>query len=79
MKDGLTGNLYPSVKIFPRADDLSIPVILVPYDTYTTLQQIQKVVGRIKPKDKKRIITARKLVKENVDWAKIIDGNGNIR
>ncbi|MEM2915426.1 MAG: DRTGG domain-containing protein, partial [Candidatus Bathyarchaeia archaeon] len=68
----LTGNLYPSVKIFPRADDLAIPIILVPYDTYTTLQQLQKVVGRIKPKDKKRIAKAKKLIKENVVWEKIL-------
>jgi len=68
----LTGNLYPSVKIFPRADDLAVPIILVPYDTYTTLQLIQRIVGRIKPKDNKRIAIAKKLVKENVDWKQIL-------
>jgi BioD-like phosphotransacetylase family protein len=68
----LTGNLYPSVKIFPRADDLSVPIILVPYDTYTTLQQVQRIVGKIKPEDKKRIDHAQKLVKENIDWKEII-------
>lgn len=68
----LTGNLYPSVKIFPRADDLDVPVILVPYDTYTTLQLIQRIVGRIKPGDKIRIETAKKLFEKNVDWKKIL-------
>ena len=68
----LTGNLYPSVKIFPRADDLSVPIILVPHDTYTALQQVQRIVGRIKPRDKKRIDRAKKLVKENVDWRQIL-------
>ena len=68
----LTGNLYPSVKIFPRADDLSVPIILVPYDTYTTLQQVQRIVGRIKPRDKRRIGRAEKLVRENVDWRQIL-------
>jgi len=71
----LTGNLYPSVKIFPRADDLKVPMILVPFDTYTTLQMIQRIVGRIKPADKERIDKAKKLVKENVDW-KLILQNG---
>lgn len=70
----LTGNLYPSVKIIPRADDLSVPIILVPYDTHTTLQQVQGIVGRIKPADKKRIARAKRLVKENVDWRRIITG-----
>ena len=72
----LTGNLYPSVKIFPRADDLSVPIILVPSDTYTALRQIQKIVGRIKPRDKKRIGRAEKLVRENVDWRQILSAAG---
>ncbi len=68
----LTGNLYPSVKIFPRADELSVPVILVPFDTYTTLQMMQRMVGKIKPTDNERIKRALKLVKENVDWKQIL-------
>jgi len=68
----LTGNLYPSVKIFPRADDLKIPIILVPFDTYTTLQMVQKIIGRIKPTDEERIKKATRLVKENVDWKQIL-------
>ncbi len=71
----LTGNIYPSVKIFPRADDLLIPIIMVPYDTYTTLQLLQQVVGRIKPEDKRRIRTAKKNVKESVNWKKILQIN----
>jgi len=68
----LTGNLYPSVKIFARADDLNVPVILVPHDTYTTLQMIQRIVGKIKPGDKTRIEMAKKLFEENVDWEQIL-------
>jgi len=68
----LTGNLYPNVKVFPKADQLNIPLILVPYDTYTTLQHIQKVIGRIKPKDSRRINAAINLVKNHVNWEKII-------
>jgi len=68
----LTGNLYPSVKIFPRADDLAVPLILVPYDTYTTLRMVQGIVGKIKPNDQKRIERAKKLVKENIEWKRIL-------
>ena len=69
----LTGNLYPNVKILLQADELSVPVILIPYDTYTTLQLVQKIVGRINPKDKKRINRMKELVKENVDWKLIFE------
>ena len=68
----LTGNLHPSVKIFPRADELKVPMILVPFDTYTTLQLIQKIVGHIKPSDNVRINRAKKLIKENMDWKQIL-------
>ena len=68
----LTGNLHPSVKIFPRADDLSVPLILVPYDTYTTLQMVQGIVGRIRPNDQKRIERARRLVEKNTEWKQIL-------
>jgi BioD-like phosphotransacetylase family protein len=67
----LTGNLHPSVKIFPRADELKVPIILVPFDTYTTLQLIQRIVGRIKPTDNARINRVKRLVKENMDWKQI--------
>lgn len=68
----LTGNLYPSVKVFPKADQLKVPLILVPYDTYTTLQYIQRMIGRIKPKDVRRINAAINLVKSHVDLEKIL-------
>jgi len=68
----LTGNLYPSVKIFPRADELAIPLILVPYDTYTTLQILQGIVGKIRPEDQKRIDRAKEIVAESVDWKHIL-------
>jgi BioD-like phosphotransacetylase family protein len=68
----VTGNLYPSVKILPRADELKIPIILVPHDTYTTLNTIQKMVGKIKPGDAARIELIKKLFEENVRWERII-------
>ena len=68
----LTGNLYPSVKVFPKADQLNVPLILVPYDTYTTLQHVQKIIGRIKPKDSRRIAAAINLVKKHVDWKSML-------
>ncbi|MEM2960778.1 MAG: phosphotransacetylase family protein [Candidatus Bathyarchaeia archaeon] len=68
----LTGNLYPSVKVLPKADQLNVPLILVPYDTYMTLQHIQKIIGRIKPRDPRRISAAVNIVKKNVEWEQII-------
>ena len=71
----LTGNLHPSVKIFPRADELAVPLILVPYDTYTTLRMIQGIVGKIRPDDKRRINRAKKIITENTEWKQILLDN----
>ncbi|MEM2341133.1 MAG: phosphotransacetylase family protein [Candidatus Bathyarchaeia archaeon] len=68
----LTGNLYPSVKVFPKADQLKVPLISVPYDTYTTLQHIQKIIGKIKPGDPRRVSAAVNLVRKYVDWKEIL-------
>lgn len=68
----VTGNLRPSVKVLPRADEQKVPIILVPYDTYTTLQRIHKIVGKIRPDDKMRQELAQKIFEENVRWEKII-------
>jgi len=68
----LTGNLHPSVKVLARADDLAVPIILVPYDTYATLQMVQRVVRKIKPKDRRRVETARRLFEEHTEWRRIL-------
>ncbi|MEM1689778.1 MAG: phosphotransacetylase family protein [Candidatus Hadarchaeales archaeon] len=68
----VTGNLRPSVKVLPRADEQKVPIILVPHDTYTTLQRIHKIVGKIRPDDKIRQGLAQELFEENVRWEKII-------
>lgn len=68
----LTGNLYPTIKILPRADDQGIPVIMVAHDTFTTLNLVQRTVGKIKAKHEKRINRARELFEQKVDWKKIL-------
>ncbi|MEM2878917.1 MAG: DRTGG domain-containing protein [Candidatus Hadarchaeales archaeon] len=68
----VTGNLYPSVKILPRADEVKTPIIVVPYDTYTTLNMIQGIVGRIKPNDTGRLNLMKKLFEENVKWERVL-------
>ena len=61
----LTGNLQPTIKILPRADDMAIPIILVAHDTFTTLAKVQSTIGKIKPGDEERIAIARELFERN--------------
>ncbi len=69
----LTGNLYPSVRVLARADEKGVPVLLVPYDTFTTIDRISQISGKIKPGDSKRIELAREMVAENIRWKEMID------
>ena len=64
----LTGNLYPDVRVLARAEEKGVPVILVPYDTYTTVGKVKDVTGKIRIGDKKRINEAKRLVSKHVNW-----------
>jgi len=68
----LTGNIYPDAKVLSRAEDLNVPVLLVPWDTYSTVKNLQ-LTGRVSPKDKKKIALAKTLIKENTQWKRIFE------
>ncbi|RLF09892.1 MAG: hypothetical protein DRJ62_05925 [Thermoprotei archaeon] len=68
----LTGGIYPSSKVMAKAEEKGVPLILVNYDTYTTVQMIHRISGRIKPQDSKRIGMVKKLFPQYVDWRSIM-------
>ena len=72
----LTGNLYPDVQVLRRASEKRVPVILVPYDTYTTVEKLDMVTGRIKPQDATKIKLARESVARYVDWKGVLERLG---
>jgi len=69
----LTGGIYPGSRIIAKAEEKGVPLILVNYDTYTTVQMINRLSGRIKPEDTKRIEIVRELVTKNVDCKAIFE------
>ena len=68
----LTGNLYPDVRVLAKAEEKEIPVILVPYDTFSTVKRIREVTGKIKAGDDKRIRITKSLVDRYIDWKGIL-------
>ncbi len=56
----LTGGLYPDVKVLSRAEEKEVPVILVHYDTYTTVENLQHVYRSIHPDNKEAFDILRK-------------------
>lgn len=69
----LTGGLYPSINVITRAEEKGVPVILVHYDTATTIERISAVTRRIRPGDQKTIALAQENIEQYCDWPKIIE------
>lgn len=64
----LTGNLHPSVRVLAKAEEKGVPILLVSYDTYTTVDKVRDITGKIGVSDRKRINEAKRLVSEYVNW-----------
>ncbi|MFQ6084948.1 MAG: phosphotransacetylase family protein [Candidatus Bathyarchaeia archaeon] len=75
----LTDNLYPDKQVLRRAAEKGVPVILVPYDTYTTTEKLEALTGRIKPSDAKKIELAGRAVARHVKWRSILKELGLLR
>jgi hypothetical protein len=72
----LTGDLFPDARVCSSAKEKGTPIILVSYDTYTTIEKVRGVSGRIKVGDEKRISIAKELVSEHVDWRGLLKNLG---
>lgn len=72
----LTGNIYPSVSVLTAAEEKGIPILLVPYDTYTTVMKLEHLDGRITPSptSKRKIQLIHEMIDEYVDWRSILEG-----
>lgn len=69
----LTGGLYPDVKVIAKAKEKGVPVIMVHYDTFTTIERMTEVSSRIKADDESSIKVALENIERFVDWQAILD------
>ncbi len=68
----LTGNFYPDVRVKAKAEERGVPIILVSYDTYNTMEKVRDITGKIRVDDRKRIDEAKRLVSEYVKWDELL-------
>ncbi|MBU7024062.1 MAG: AAA family ATPase [Theionarchaea archaeon] len=66
----LTGSSYPSMDVLAKADELNIPVLMVPYDTMTAAQRCEKTLAELRPR---RAPLVKELVRKHVDLKQIFD------
>lgn len=66
----LTGDYIPTAAVLGRAEELGVPAILVRYDTLTTIEMMESIMGRVRVHDPKKINRLKDLMRIQVD----IDG-----
>ena len=63
----LTGNFQPPSVVTNRAEELAVPVVLVPFDTLTTMEKINEIIGKVRFHEIVKIDKMIEVVKKQVD------------
>lgn len=66
----LTGNLSPDSLVLSKAIDLGIPMLLVAYDTFTTVELIEEITEKIPFHGERKIERMKELFKLRFDFKK---------
>jgi BioD-like phosphotransacetylase family protein len=67
----LTGNIQPSPIILGRAEEVGVPVILVNYDTLSTVEIIERFFGKTRFHQEKKLQRFEQMLDERFDFAEL--------
>ena len=68
----LTGNIYPDEHVITKAEERQVPVLLTPYDTYTTMRKIEESGYSVKSMQNSKIINLAKEIEKRIDVDRIL-------
>ncbi len=68
----LTGDQTPNQIIVARARDAGIPIVVVSYDTLTTVEKLEAVLGRIRIRETQKVRRAQDLLRDRLNYRRII-------
>jgi BioD-like phosphotransacetylase family protein len=68
----LTGNLYPAGPVLGRAEELGVPVILVPDDTISAIDRMETLMRSVRVKNIRKVDVMKGMFDEHVDTEKIL-------
>lgn len=63
----LTGDLPPSAHVLSRAEELGVPMVLVSFDTLTTVERLERLFGRVRLHDPAKAARIREMLTGSVD------------
>ncbi len=63
----LTGNLHPNPLVVKQADQMCVPILLVPENTMETVEALDRVFGKTRLGQKSKLDAFTKLIVEHVD------------
>ena len=67
----LTGNLHPSNLIIKQAEEMCVPILLVPGNTMETVESLDRIFGKTRLGQKEKLNKFIRLVNENLDLKRL--------
>ncbi len=67
----LTGNLHPNPLVIKQADQMGVPILLVPENTMETVERLDRVFGKTRLGQKSKLEAFMSLVHEHVDLERL--------
>lgn len=67
----LTGDLYPNEIIVSRAEEKQVPIIVLPGDTYSISQNMEKLSVRIRLRESEKVARGVELIKKHVNFDRL--------
>jgi hypothetical protein len=68
----LTGDQMPNQIIVARAREAGVPIVVVSYDTLTTVEKLEAVQGRIRIREAPKVRRAQELLRDRLNTRRII-------
>jgi len=72
----LTGDQMPNEIIISRAREVGVPMISVHFDTLTTVEKLEAVLGRIRIREEQKVQRARELLRDRLNYRRIVEKLG---
>lgn len=67
----LTGGHYPNEVILAKAEDAAVPVMVVRHDTFTTVEKVEKTMGKLHPHEWEKLNKAAGMIESNFDFKRL--------